>query len=150
MRAIHISLLTNYLPTALPKGLVSGILLNTDFQHGFSKFPIFNAFCSFLMILLDMCETSTKYTCRPNKYRTSTGQVSESVKRVLLVAEREMKSADIQNLLQLKHRENFRDNYLIPALNEGILEMTIPDKPNSSKQKYRLTQKGIEMKMQRG
>jgi len=81
--------------------------------------------------------------------RTSTGQVTESVKRILLVVDGEMKSADIQNLLQLKHRENFRDNYLIPALNEGILEMTIPDKPNSSKQKYRLTQKSIEMKKQR-
>jgi hypothetical protein len=41
-----------------------------------------------------------------------------------------MKSADIQNRLQLKHRETFRDNYLIPAMNEGYIEMTIPDKSN--------------------
>jgi hypothetical protein len=71
--------------------------------------------------------------------------VTESVKRILLVVDGEMKSADIQNLLQLKHRETFRDNYLVPALNEGILEMTIPEKPNSPKQMYRLTQKGIEL-----
>ncbi|MHC1689824.1 MAG: Fic family protein [Bacteroidales bacterium] len=81
----------------------------------------------------------------PDKYRTSTGQVKESVKRILLVVDGEMKSADIQNLLQLKHRETFRDNYLVPALNEGILEMTIPENPNSPKQMYRLTQKGIEL-----
>lgn len=81
-----------------------------------------------------------------DKYRTSTVQVSESVRRVLLVVEGEMKSADIQNRLQLKHRETFRDNYLIPAINEGYIEMTIPDKPNSSKQRYRLTEKGMEMK----
>jgi hypothetical protein len=36
----------------------------------------------------------------------------------------------------LSHRPTFRDNYLLPALKDGLIEMTIPDKPNSSKQKY--------------
>jgi len=31
---------------------------------------------------------------------------------------------------------------LKPLLDNGLLEMTIPEKPRSSKQKYRLTQKG--------
>ena len=57
-----------------------------------------------------------------------------------------MKSVDIQNTLQLKHREYFRDNYLNPSLEQGFIEMTIPDKPNSSHQKYRLTTKGIAVK----
>ncbi|MFA4985452.1 MAG: hypothetical protein WC712_02600, partial [Candidatus Brocadiia bacterium] len=35
-----------------------------------------------------------------------------------------------------------RDNYLHPALQAGFVEMTIPDKPRSSKQKYRLTDAG--------
>ena len=34
--------------------------------------------------------------------------------------------------------------HLQPALNVGLVEMTIPDKPRSSKQKYRLTDKGKE------
>jgi hypothetical protein len=42
----------------------------------------------------------------------------------------------------LSHREHFRDSYLVPALVVGYLEMTIPDKPTSSRQRYRLTPAG--------
>ena len=44
--------------------------------------------------------------------------------------------------LGLKDDEHFRKAYLLPALEAGLIEMTIPDKPRSSKQKYRLTDKG--------
>ena len=39
-------------------------------------------------------------------------------------------------------RTKFRNQVLKPLLEAGWLEMTIPDKPTSSKQKYRLTAKG--------
>ncbi len=41
-----------------------------------------------------------------------------------------------------KDRTKFRNQILKPLLDAGWLEMTIPDKPTSSKQKYRLTIKG--------
>ncbi|MBI5902365.1 MAG: putative DNA binding domain-containing protein [Deltaproteobacteria bacterium] len=44
--------------------------------------------------------------------------------------------------LGLKHWKTFQGNYLIPLIEMGILERTIPDKPRSSKQRYRLTEKG--------
>lgn len=78
----------------------------------------------------------------------ATGQVVETIKRVILVLENEMKSAEIQEVLQLKHREYFRENYLDPALNEGYVEMTFPDTPKHPNQKYRLTAKGLELKKQ--
>ena len=42
------------------------------------------------------------------------------------------------------NRTKFRDQVLNPLLQDGLLEMTIPEKPNSRLQKYRLTQKGRE------
>jgi ATP-dependent DNA helicase RecG len=44
--------------------------------------------------------------------------------------------------LGLKDRMHFASAYLAPALEAGLVEMTIPDKPRSSKQKYRLTDAG--------
>ena len=42
----------------------------------------------------------------------------------------------------LKNRTRFRDQVVAPLLEAGLLEMTIPDKPRSSKQRYRLTEAG--------
>lgn len=42
--------------------------------------------------------------------------------------------------LGLNHRPTFRKNYLQPALDGGLIERTLPDKPNSSLQRYRLRQ----------
>ena len=44
---------------------------------------------------------------------------------------------ELMDRLGLKHRPTFRKNYLLPSMELGLVEMTIPDKPNSSRQKYR-------------
>ena len=46
----------------------------------------------------------------------------------------------------LSDRTKFRRKYIHQLLEAGILELTIPDKPNSQNQKYRLTAKGIALK----
>lgn len=40
------------------------------------------------------------------------------------------------------NRTKFRDQVVAPLLDAGLLEMTIPDKPRSSKQQYRITRAG--------
>jgi hypothetical protein len=40
---------------------------------------------------------------------------------------------------------HFVKEYLQPALGLDLIEMTIPDKPNSSKQRYRLTDLGKKL-----
>lgn len=69
-------------------------------------------------------------------------QVTQQVKNLILILEQEMTRDQLQEKLQLKDRENFRKLYLLEALENGYIEMTKPDKPNSPKQKYRLTEKG--------
>lgn len=55
----------------------------------------------------------------------------------------------LQDALGLKSDANFRALYLVPALEAGLLEMTIPDKPKSSRQQYRLSTSGLALR-QRG
>jgi ATP-dependent DNA helicase RecG len=49
---------------------------------------------------------------------------------------------DLMEIAKRTDRTKFRNQVLNPLLNAELLEMTIPDKPRSSKQKYRLTEKG--------
>jgi ATP-dependent DNA helicase RecG len=52
-------------------------------------------------------------------------------------------NAEIRQQLGLKDRAHLREHYIAPALASALIEMTLPDKPNSRLQKYRLTHKGI-------
>ena len=56
--------------------------------------------------------------------------------------ESEMTRQAIQDALGLADREHFRKTYLAPALEQGVIEMTLPDRPNSRSQRYRLTALG--------
>ncbi len=46
-------------------------------------------------------------------------------------------AADLMVRLGLSHKPTFRKNYLNPALEQKLIERTIPNKPNSKNQKYR-------------
>ena len=71
-----------------------------------------------------------------------TPQVTPYVKELLLLCKQPVGRNDLQKKLYLKDREHFRKTYLLPALNAGLIERTIPDKPKSRLQKYILTNKG--------
>jgi Fic family protein len=67
-----------------------------------------------------------------------TAQVTVQVEKLLnVLGYKEYSTKEMMELLGLKHRPSFRDNYLLPALALGYMEMTIPEKPTSSKQKYK-------------
>jgi len=64
--------------------------------------------------------------------------VSDQVKRLLdALGDKTLSAVTLMELLDLKHRPNFRKNYLHPALEQGLIEMTLPQTPNARNQKYR-------------
>ena len=71
-----------------------------------------------------------------------TPQVTPQVEQLIIALGKDLSRDELQVKLDLKDREHFRKSYLIAALQEGLIEMTIPDKPKSRLQKYRLTEKG--------
>ncbi len=75
-----------------------------------------------------------------------TVQVTMQVNLLVKVLDGEMNRQEIQTKLGLSNRDYFRKGYLQPALEEGLIEMTVPDKPNSRLQKYRLSEAGKRLK----
>ncbi len=69
-------------------------------------------------------------------------ELTPEVKKMLGILSGEMSRKQIQEKLGLRDEKHFRKAYQQPALAQGLIEMTIPDKPNSRLQKYRLTPKG--------
>lgn len=65
-------------------------------------------------------------------------QLPESVKKLLEVMEYDVPytSKTLMEKLNLKSREGFRRNYLQLALEVNLIQMTLPDKPNSRNQRY--------------
>ncbi|MBK7685889.1 MAG: hypothetical protein IPJ25_07635 [Rhodocyclaceae bacterium] len=49
---------------------------------------------------------------------------------------------EVRVALGLQDAEHFHKTYLLPDVQAGFIAMTLPDKPQSSKQIYRLTPKG--------
>lgn len=76
-------------------------------------------------------------------------QVAPQVERLLEVLVGDMSREEIQHAVRLQDRKSFRELYLAPALSAGLIEMTIPDKPNSRLQNYRLTEQGRAWRSER-
>ena len=71
-----------------------------------------------------------------------TAEVTPEVIKLLKHLTGEMNRGDLQEAIGLRDAEHFRKSYIIPALEIKAIEMTIPEKPTSSKQKYRISSVG--------
>lgn len=95
------------------------------------------------------CTSKAAYTEFPSsvapetmeKYRIST-RAYPRVAKLLLAMTGEMGRAQLQQALELSDRKSFRREYLQPALECGLVEMTLPEKPSSPVQGYRLSVRG--------
>ena len=67
-----------------------------------------------------------------------TDQDKTPIERILsALGDETLSATDLMERLGLSHKPTFRKNYLNPALEQKLIERTIPNKPNSKNQKYR-------------
>jgi ATP-dependent DNA helicase RecG len=66
----------------------------------------------------------------------------KEVQKVLFTAKKSISITYLMKIFKWKDRSKFRSKYLNPILELELIQMTIPEKPNSSKQKYIITEKG--------
>ncbi|MBP7653270.1 hypothetical protein KA977_07600 [Candidatus Dependentiae bacterium] len=72
-------------------------------------------------------------------------KIIENVRKILEKCLEPKEISDLMKLINQKHRTYFRNNYINIMLKAQLLDMVIPDKPNSPNQKYFTTNKGKEI-----
>ena len=75
-----------------------------------------------------------------HKWSTSEAQVKILLKYCIIPR----KKSDILKKLKLSLRHQNFQKHVQPVIQDGLLVMTIPDKPNSNQQKYFTTENGKE------
>ena len=91
-------------------------------------------------------EYENKRTSEKQVEGTSRGQVRGQVLRLIKVLNKEnLPVRVLMEKLELNSRDKFLKNYLTPALEAGLVEMTQPNSPNSPTQRYVLTEEGRKL-----
>ena len=81
----------------------------------------------------------------PSRHPVSTQSVPniENLDKLIVFCTEARSFGEMLAFMGLTDRTKFRRKYIRPLVETGILEQTIPEKPNSQNQKYRLTAKGL-------
>ena len=96
---------------------------------------------AFVELMLEIILDTLKETTVVGNTDETVKKTNPSVQKLLdVLGDEELSATQIMERLGLSHKPTFRKNYLNPALAQGVIEMTIPDKPNSRNQKYRRRQ----------
>ena len=92
-----------------------------------------NKFIEFMLRLID--ESIDEVS---NNFVQESKNISEQVNKLLEIMDYDipLSANEIMRRLDIKSKETLRANYLNPAIENGLVKMTIPDKPCSKNQKY--------------
>ena len=92
-----------------------------------------NAFIEFMLKMIDKIMDEVL-----KDINQETKNVSEQVNKLLKVMKKgvPLSANEIMKRLGIKSKETLRGSYLNPAIENGLVKRTIPDKPNSKNQKY--------------
>ena len=92
-----------------------------------------NAFLEFMLWMIDETLDCVLQSCQKE-----TKSISDNVNELLATLDFDipLSSNEIMKRLGVKSKETLRKSYLGPAMKNGLIKMTIPEKPNSKNQKY--------------
>ena len=78
----------------------------------------------------------------PHSYPTVTPQMG---KVLSAIGEQTLSTKEIMGIIGLKDKSNFLELYLYPVTRQNLVEPIYPEKPKHPRQKYRLTEKGLDL-----
>lgn len=92
-----------------------------------------NAFIEFMLEMINQALLEVV-----SNVRIESNNISNQVNKLLEVMEPDipLSANELMNKLNIKSKETLRNTYLNPAIENDLIKMTIPDKPNSKNQKY--------------
>lgn len=73
---------------------------------------------------------------------TKLNQKWEKIEPMIRLLENTSSAADLRSVMGMNNATKFKNNYLNPLIELGVVEMTQPESPNSPTQRYRLTEAG--------
>ena len=108
----------------------------TEYYNAISACHVAGNSDAFIVFMLTMINSTLDEVVQ--QAASSTSSMSEQVKRLLNVMEygEAYTARRIMELLGLKSKETLRKNYLNPAIEDGLVIMSEPDKPTSRNQTY--------------
>lgn len=133
------------LPTSIENILNENIVESerVEFKGSWNPEPILHSICAFAnedrdyfittIFIHDGFEDEIKD--RPRTDQEPTKLTDQEIKILEFCKEPHSKK-EIMEYMEYKHTRNFTLLYLKPLQEKGLLQMTIPDKPNSKNQKY--------------
>ena len=74
-------------------------------------------------------------------------KITQDQVKILKNCDDENSAVELRNILKRTNRTKFKKYVLDPLIDFGFFELTIPEKPKSPKQKYRLTNKFVNKKV---
>lgn len=78
----------------------------------------------------------------PDSHPTVTPQVE---KVLSAIGKQTLSTKEVMEMIGLKDKSNFLELYLYPAIRLDLVEPIYPEKPKHPRQKYRLTEKGLNL-----
>lgn len=66
----------------------------------------------------------------------------DDVEKLFIALQEPQTMVDLKELYQWSNTTKFKAKYVVPLIEEEFVDMTLPDKPTSPKQRYFLTEKG--------